>query len=265
MKKAKRVNLERSLFLYRLSGNDNLLKNFILKNYEKIDSALHKNSEEKLFATYISRIKKKNYSQFYQDLFVTYYLKDKRNGYFVEFGACDGIYLSNTYYLEKELNWSGILSEPAKIWHKGLVKNRKCIVNTNCISAFSGEQIDFSETVRPELSTLNIHVQGDLHSSQRIIKDEYKVLTLSLNDLLLQNGAPIEIDFISIDTEGSEMEILEQFDFQKYNVEIFIVEHNYDQNRKSKIKKLLAKQNYKPTLTKISGPDFWFVNHNIQW
>lgn len=65
MKKAKRVNLERSLFLYRLSGNDNLLKNFILKNYEKINSALHKNSEEKLFATYISRIQKKNYSQFY--------------------------------------------------------------------------------------------------------------------------------------------------------------------------------------------------------
>jgi FkbM family methyltransferase len=261
MKKAKKVNVTRSLFLYRLHGNKNHLKNFVLKNYEKIDSVLNKNSQERLFSSHISRIEKKNYSQFYQDLFVTYHFKNKRNGYFVEFGACDGIRLSNTYYLEKELNWSGILSEPAKIWHKELVKNRKCVVSTSCISPYSGELIDFSETVRPELSTLNIHLQRDLHSSQRIIKEEYKVSTLSLNDLLLQNGAPNEIDFISIDTEGSELEILEQFDFKKYKVQILIVEHNYDKSRKSKIKKFLAKQNYIPTLTKISGPDFWFVQH----
>ena len=130
MKKAKKVNLTRSLFLYRLQGNDNQFKSFILKNYDQIDGFFSKNSQERIFASYISRIKKNHFSQFYQDLFVTFYFKDKRNGYFVEFGACDGKYLSNTYYLEKELNWSGILSEPAKIWHKGLAKNRKSIVNS---------------------------------------------------------------------------------------------------------------------------------------
>jgi FkbM family methyltransferase len=259
MKKAKKVNLKRSLFLYRLQGNDNQFKNFLLKHYEQIDSVLNKNSQERLFANYISRIKNKNYSQFYQDLFITYYFKNKRDGYFVEFGACDGIHLSNTYYLEKELNWTGILSEPAKIWHKALLNNRKCIINNNCITALSGEQIYFSETTRPELSTINSYLRNDLHSSRRVIKEKYRVDTLTLNELLVQNDAPPEIDVISIDTEGGEIEILEQFDFQKYKVQILIVEHNYDHGRKSKLIKLLAKQNYKPTFTKISGPDYWFV------
>jgi FkbM family methyltransferase len=262
MKKAKKVNLKRSLFLFRLQGNDNQFKNFLLKHYEQIDSVLNKNSQERLFANYISRIKNKNYSQFYQDLFITYYFKNKRDLYFVEFGACDGIHLSNTYYLEKELNWTGILSEPAKIWHKALLDNRSCIINTDCIAAISGEQIDFSETTRPELSTINTHLQNDLHSSRRIIKAKYKVQTLSLNDLLEQNDAPLEIDVISIDTEGSEIEILEPFDFQKYTINIIIVEHNYEKKRKEKLKKLLGKQNFKPVLTKISGPDFWFINEN---
>ena len=47
-----------------------------------------------------------------QDLYVTYKLRDKREGFFVEFGATDGVLLSNTYYLEKHLDWDGILSEP---------------------------------------------------------------------------------------------------------------------------------------------------------
>lgn len=188
-------------------------------------------------------------------------MKNKRNGYFVEFGACDGIRLSNTYLLEKEFNWSGILSEPAKIWHKALLNNRNCIINTNCITALSGEQIDFAETTRPELSTINSHLRDDLHSSRRIIKEKYRVDTLSLNDLLVKNVAPLEIDVLSIDTEGSEIEILEQFDFKKYKIHIIIVEHNYDKKRKEKLKELLGRQNFKPVLTKISGPDFWFIRN----
>jgi FkbM family methyltransferase len=255
------MNSRRSLFLYRIQGNENKYKNLILKNYEKIDTIIKENNEEKNFANYISENRKKNSSQFYQDLFVTYHLKDKHNGYFVEFGACDGIRLSNTFYLEKEFGWTGILSEPAKIWHKALLDNRSCIINTDCIAAISGEQIDFSETTRPELSTIYTHLQNDLHSSRRIIKDKYKVHTLTLNDLLEQNDAPLEIDVISIDTEGSEIEILEQFDFQKYTINIIIVEHNYDKKRKEKLKKLLGRQNFKPVFTKISGPDFWFIRN----
>lgn len=61
--------------------------------------------------------------QLFQDLLVHFFI-DKKEGTFIEFGACDGITLSNTLYLEKKLNWTGILAEPAKKWAKDLKKNR---------------------------------------------------------------------------------------------------------------------------------------------
>ena len=103
MKKVSRINLRRSLFLFRLQGNTNHVKNTILKNLDLVDRAMNKNREEIRFADYISKINIKGTSQFYQDLFVTYALKNKENGFFVEFGACDGVHLSNIYLLEKNL------------------------------------------------------------------------------------------------------------------------------------------------------------------
>ena len=51
--------------------------------------------------------------------------KSGKKNFFVEFGATNGITHSNTYMLEKELNWDGILVEPARIWHEELIMNRK--------------------------------------------------------------------------------------------------------------------------------------------
>ena len=48
-------------------------------------------------------------------------------GYFIEIGAADGKYLSNTYMLEKDFNWSGLVVEPAKMWAQEIVKNRNVI------------------------------------------------------------------------------------------------------------------------------------------
>ena len=66
----------------------------------------------------------KSKSQFRQDLFVLAELNFKKNGYFVEFGALDGVETSNTYLLEKEFLWTGILAEPAKCWDSSLRSNR---------------------------------------------------------------------------------------------------------------------------------------------
>src|SRR3990167_7150651 len=74
-------------------------------------------------STQLIRNLRKSKSQHRQDLFVLSQLNFKRNGYFVEFGATNGIDLSNTYLLEKEFGWAGILAEPAKCWHKDLKKN----------------------------------------------------------------------------------------------------------------------------------------------
>ena len=63
-------------------------------------------------------------SQIFQDLFVINELDFKEDGFFVEIGAADGKYLSNTYLLEKEFKWDGLVVEPAKIWSEDIKKNR---------------------------------------------------------------------------------------------------------------------------------------------
>ena len=79
-------------------------------------SKLSKKYKKKVF-----NLLEKSKSQLAQDIFVVANTTHKKNNFFVEFGATDGITISNTYLLEKELNWKGILIEPASIWHKNLI------------------------------------------------------------------------------------------------------------------------------------------------
>ena len=62
-------------------------------------------------------------AQIYQDLFVLFQLKLKKGGCFVEFGATNGVGLSNTLLLEKRLGWSGIVVEPGRRWLPELKAN----------------------------------------------------------------------------------------------------------------------------------------------
>ena len=66
----------------------------------------------------------RSYSQLGQDLTVLKFYNDKRDGYFIELGASDGITLSNTYLLEKEFGWKGICAEPVPVKYEALCKNR---------------------------------------------------------------------------------------------------------------------------------------------
>ena len=61
-----------------------------------------------------------SHAQFFQDLWVVYESKGLKDGFFVEFGAMDGVSLSNSYYLEKTFGWRGILAEPLPSWHAEL-------------------------------------------------------------------------------------------------------------------------------------------------
>jgi len=121
-------------------------------------------------------------SQLSQDLFVLQCLKFKAAGFFVEFGAADGINLSNSYLLEKEYEWKGILAEPAKIWKQKLKENRNCIIESKCIWKKSGTFLPFIETSKPELSTINHFSDLDFQRDKRKDNITYEVETLSLND-----------------------------------------------------------------------------------
>jgi len=207
-------------------------------------------------------------SQHRQDMFVLKEFKFKGDGYFIEIGAADGFDSSNTYLLEKKFNWKGILAEPAKIWHKDLKENRQYFtknataIETNCIWKTSGDELVFNEvpghTGKSEYSTLDIYANVGRKGSKlrNTFGKKYKVKTISLIDLLLKYNAPKQIDYLSIDTEGSEFEILNAFDFNSYDIKIITCEHNSMPDRK-KIYNLLINNGYK---RKFSDPiEDWYV------
>lgn len=200
----------------------------------------------------------KSKSQLRQDLFVLNHFRFKKGGFFVEFGAANGYDLSNTYLMEKEFGWNGILAEPATIWHSELKTNRRCNIETNCVWKDSASTLAFNQVEIAELSTINSYSNTDSHIEARRAGKTYSVKTISLNDLLSKYNAPQRIDYLSVDTEGSEYEILSNFDFSKHTVEIITCEHNYTPMRE-KLYVLLTKQGYQRVFENLSRFDDWYI------
>lgn len=197
-------------------------------------------------------------SQIRQDLFVLATLDQKHHGFFVEFGAASGRALSNTYLLEKLYGWKGILAEPARCWHHELRMNRVGPIETACIWKSSGDRLPFREVVAPELSTIDQVFRTDEHQQQRKSADIYEVDTISLEDLLQKYNAPKLIDYLSIDTEGSEYSVLEAFDFNRYSFSVITCEHNYTDSREL-IFKLLSHHGYNRVHQKWSQFEDWYI------
>ena len=195
-------------------------------------------------------------AQAFQDLFALAQSQGKRNGYFVEFGAADGVALSNTWLLEREYGWNGIVAEPARTWHRALRANRKCVIDESCIWSRSGEELLFNEV--GELSTVDSLSSSDSHREAREKGRRYPVGTLSLNDLLDKHSAPRAIDYLSVDTEGSEFEILGAFDFGRYDIRVITVEHNHTPQRE-RLHSLLASKGFRRKFMAISRFDDWYV------
>jgi len=202
-------------------------------------------------------------SQLGQDLLAVIGSGANKAGFFVEFGSADGITLSNTYLLEKELGWSGILCEPGRGWHQDLKRNRSCIIDTRCVYSSTGGQISFSENYIGELSGITEFSGEGHHGILDRTVTSYQVETISLLDLLKHHNAPKHIEFLSVDTEGSEFEILNAFDFSQFSFGAICVEHNYLGNR-SKVRDLLVANGYRQVYTELSDFDDWFVLNENQ-
>lgn len=196
-------------------------------------------------------------AQFRQDLFVLSTLGFKRNGYFVEFGATDGLAFSNTLLLEKSFGWQGILAEPARGWHPALRANRPGPIETRCVWKDSNTLLRFNELPLSGLSGIagqQTGVNGASHGESTA----YEVQSISLTDMLEKYAAPRTIDYLSIDTEGSEFDILSHFDFSKYDIRVITCEHNFTPNRQ-RIHELLIAQGYERRHEKVSSVDDWYA------
>jgi FkbM family methyltransferase len=254
------------------------LKNFVSSVLLALGYSINSKSKKKLLGDLIRlpvgvglsavearKAYKSSKSQLGQDLLALIGSGAKDKGFFVEFGSADGVALSNSYLLEKEFCWSGILCEPSRSWHEDLKRNRSCIVDTRCVYSRTGEQISFSENYIGELSGITEFNGDGHHGILDRTTTSYQVETISLLDLLKHHNAPKHIEFLSVDTEGSEFEILNAFDFSQYSFGAICVEHNYLANR-SKVKDLLVSNGYRQVYPELSDFDDWFVlktNQNI--
>lgn len=203
-------------------------------------------------------------SQIFQDLFVLYVLGEKRNGYFCEFGSTDGVHLSNSHCLERHFGWKGICAEPARSWHAALRANRpNAFIETGCVWSRTGESLSFSEARTRELSTISAYRASDGHSGKRRDVETYEVETISLDDLLSKYGAPADFDYLSMDTEGSELAILESFDLTRWRPKIVTIEHNYTPSRDA-IHALMTAAGYRRVLEEASVFDDWYLAPGVE-
>ena len=197
--------------------------------------------------------------QIFQDAFVLYVLGARREGFFVDFGATDGLSLSNSYLLETGYGWRGICAEPARGWHEDLRANRPgAIIETRCVWERTGARLTFSQVEMRELSTLTDFAAADGHAKRRRDAETFEVETISLDDMLAEHGAPEGFDYLSIDTEGSELAILTAFDMARYRPKVVTVEHNHTPNR-DKLYTLLTGHGYTRVMTEVSLFDDWYL------
>jgi FkbM family methyltransferase len=176
-----------------------------------------------------------------QDLGVIKYYKLKRNGYYVDIGANDGIDLSNTCMLEYDYEWKGICIEPLPEEFSRLSKNRP---NSICIQKAvfgkSGLKLEFAVAglYSGICDTINHHKEKADKAPKITVE------TITLNDVLEQANAPSFIEYLSIDTEGSEYDILITINYDKYTFGIIHLEHNFIEPQRTAIREFLESKNY---------------------
>jgi FkbM family methyltransferase len=200
--------------------------------------------------------------EIFQDLFVALCLDMAEPGFFVEFGATNGVDGSNSWLFEKAFGWNGIVAEPGRGWHYSLSSNRNCTIVKDCVWSESGKRLEFVQAQDAGLSTLTSYANNDRHSIRRSNGKTYFVQTVSLHDMLVRTNAPIKIDYLSIDTEGSEFDILSCFPFSNWDISIITVEHNF-RNDRAALQELIQRHGFVRVLSHLSKFDDWYVSPQV--
>lgn len=219
---------------------------------------------EKAFASFLVKSLAASNSQLGQDLFALFAV-GKPEGYFLDIGASDPIALSNTQLLER-YGWNGFLLEPNPSYKASIARERRAELINKAVTPDVTGQVAFDlVTSSPEFSRLRGYSLSDVHDTRgkRSKTREMIVDAISINDLI--DLALIRfsvVDFVSIDIEGLEYFVLEQFPFNRMKPSVFCVEHNYS-DFQSKIDILLSVYGYQRVCKRLSKWDSWFVRHDV--
>lgn len=150
----------------------------------------------------------------------------KRDGYFVDLACADGVTINNTFFLEKNLGWTGLLVEPNPDFRKSVVENRTSTLIDKVVSSRTGEILKFrvdngmlGGVVSSEADN-NFETRGNELKKAKIID----IQSVALADLFEQYDSPRVIDFMSLDVEGYEWEVLRDFPFDDYLFRSLVIE-----------------------------------------
>ena len=170
----------------------------------------------------------KFFSQSGQDKIIkNYFFQNKKNGFFVEIGAYDGIEGSNCYHFEKYMNWQGIAIEPSKLQYEKLKNNRNCKTINKAISN-DIRDVEFVEVVEglTQMSGINNenYTANELIKKSERSKTRLSKITTTTFDREIENN--LEIDYLSIDIEGEELDLLNSINFKNFNIKVISVENN---------------------------------------
>jgi FkbM family methyltransferase len=213
------------------------------------------------YFSYIKTFDKYTYtSQYSQDRIAYLYFKGKKNGFFIDIGAHDGISGNNSFIFE-QLGWKGICIEPQPDVFKQLQKNRKCDVYNVAIYSETLKDMDFVKINDADfLSGLDIvfsdsrkeSLEKENHKIEHI-----KIQTMSFDDIMKKYSSINRIDFMSLDVEGGELAILQNINFERYKFGLLAIENNEPDGV---LEKYMETKGYMALLTIDS--DILFVEKN---
>ena len=191
---------------------------------------------------------------------------DFDQGFFVELGANDGVSQSNSLYFELKRNWRGVLIEPSPYNFQKCIANRglkNSIFCNACVGFEYAEKyvdmkyanlMSISNNLDLDLSNKKLHIEkAKKHLRNNEIVFSFGAKSRTLNDILDEAKAPHNIDFLSLDVEGAELEVLKGIDFEKYKFKYLLIEVR----DLKKMQLFLKKYNYF-LLDQFSAHDYLF-------
>ena len=178
-----------------------------------------------------------------------------KGGFYVDVGCHDGIDISNTYLLDKA-GWKGICIDP---FPKNFTQRTAKVVKAVVYSS-NEDVIEFDYSVE-DPGCSGIHSELGIHKERLYATttiQKHKFTTRTLESILEECNAPYSIQYMNLDVEGAEFEVLRVFPFQRYAFKCISIEHNYEEPKRTQIRKLLESKGYQ--LERSVHVDDWYVN-----
>ncbi len=195
--------------------------------------------------------------QWGQDVAVASFFKFKKNGFFIDLASNHAFKASNTFTLEQNYGWNGICIEPNSIYWKDL-SYRKCEVVAAFIGAKDMDEIEVTISSDAGPAPYGGIVGKDFKNKSVRKNARQAEYSVSLKTILAKFNAPKVIDFLSLDIEGAELFVMENFPFDEYTFLTLAIESPGEE-----LSNLLAKKGYKQVYKFKKGADIMFAHESV--